>query len=44
MPENVELDTLEEEKVTALNLAAMQKANSVHAEEIKEGLTKSGLR
>mgnify|MGYP000212198595 CR=1 FL=1 len=31
-------------KVTALNLEAMEKANSVHAGDIREGLTKSGLR
>jgi phenylpropionate dioxygenase-like ring-hydroxylating dioxygenase large terminal subunit len=44
MPENVEMEAPEEERVAALNLEAAEKANSVHAHEIKEGLTKSGLR
>ena len=44
MPDEVELDTIEEQKVTALNLEAMANANSIHSEEIREGLTKSGIR
>ena len=44
MPDEVELDTIEEQKVTALNLEAMANANSIHSEEIREGLTQSGIR
>lgn len=44
MPDDVELETPEEERVTALNLEAAEIANSVHAEQIKEGLTRTGLR
>jgi hypothetical protein len=44
MPDEVELDTIEEQKVTALNLEAMANANSIHSEEIREGLTRSGIR
>ena len=44
MPDDVELDTPEEERVTNLNLEAAELANIVHAERIKEGLTRTGLR
>ena len=42
MSENVELDTREEERVTALNLEVVKTARSAHAEDIKEGLKKTG--
>ncbi|MEX2431135.1 MAG: aromatic ring-hydroxylating dioxygenase subunit alpha [Dehalococcoidia bacterium] len=44
MPDEVEQESQEEERVTALNLEALKGAKSVHVEAIQEGLAKTGFR